>query len=231
VRASSAIAAGAVLPTDAYAGRMLTDRVYDLLKEEILRVERRPGDLLSEADLAARYGVSKTPVREALRLLARDGLVIVLPRKGCMIRPLRLDDIGEIFSIRALLEPTVAAHAATTAGPEDVARLRSLVNEQASLPDDLGRALQIARKFHLALVELGGNSRMHRVITDLVDEVLRLHFLLPNVDSHITSRDELRAHQQLVEALAAGDGERASEVMRVHLNEVAHTLVRGFAGL
>jgi DNA-binding GntR family transcriptional regulator len=208
----------------------MTERVYALLKDEILRVERKPGDLLGEADLAARYGVSKTPVREALRLLARDGWVLVLPRKGYLIRPIRLEDVREIFEMRLALEPVLAAQAAATVSPESVQRLRDLVESQAEA-ESLEKALDAARAFHIAVADLVGNGRMAKALFDLLDEVRRLHFLLPNVESHITSDEELKAHRRLVAALAAGNAEKAGEIMRRHVNEVARTLVHGFGGI
>jgi GntR family transcriptional regulator, rspAB operon transcriptional repressor len=212
------------------AGESLTDQVYELLRDEILRVERQPGDLLSELDLAVRYGVSKTPVREALRLLAHDGWVVVLPRKGYLIRPLRLSDLREIFAARSLIEPSVAGEAARIVTPAQVARLQELVDEQANAVDDLDAALHAARVFHIAVAEVAGNTRVVRMLVDLLDEVRRLHFLLPNVETHITSAEELKAHRSLVEALSAGRAEEATELMREHVNEVARTLVRGFSG-
>jgi DNA-binding GntR family transcriptional regulator len=217
--------------SDSRPDASLTDQVYELLKHEILRVERRPGDLLAEAELAARYKVSKTPVREALRLLARDGWVIVLPRKGYLIRPVRLEDVREIFEIRSMLEPHTAALASATARPADIEKLQSILDAQAAAVDDLDRALQAAREFHIALIEISGNGRLSRMLVDLLDEVRRLHFLLPNVESHITSREEVDAHSSLIDAVAAGDGEKAADIMRTHVNEVARTLVRGFSGL
>jgi DNA-binding GntR family transcriptional regulator len=219
------------LPLNAKNGQSLTDQVYDLLKEEILRVERSPGDMLAEADLAARYGVSKTPVREALRLLARDGWVVVLPRKGYLIRPLKLEDVREIFSVRRMLEPNAAAQAAGIARADDIARLEALVHEQAAAEDDLDRALTAARQFHIAVAAMTGNSRLSDILVGLLDEVRRLHFLLPNVESHITSREELRAHRDLVDAFASGDSDRAAEIMLLHINEVVRTLVQGFSGI
>jgi DNA-binding GntR family transcriptional regulator len=209
----------------------MTDQVYELLKDEIMRVERRPGDLVLESELASKYGVSKTPVREALRLLARDGWVIVLPRKGYLIRPLRLEDVREIFALRGIVEPEAASQAARTAIELDVLQLRALIAEQSEAVDDLGAALGAARKFHVAGVDMAGNTRLSRVLVDLLDEVRRLHFLLPNVESHITSREELGAHQRLVKALAAGDAEKSADIMRKHIAEVARTLVRGFGGV
>lgn len=220
------------LPTvTAPSGRSLTDQVYDLLKEQIIRVELAPGDVLSEYDLAEKFQVSKTPVREALRLLAQGGWVIVLPRKGYLVQPLRLDDVREIFAIRGLIEPGIAAQAASARDADAIGRLRALVKEQADARDDLDRALGSARLFHITLAEITANGRMERIVSGLVDEVRRLHFLLPNVESHITSQEELQAHGKIAEAIANGDSQEASELMRVHLIEVARALVLGFSGL
>ena len=215
----------------AMSGRSLTDQVYDLLKEEIIRDELAPGEVLSEYDLAEKFQVSKTPVREALRLLAQGGWVIVMPRKGYLVQPLRLDDVREIFAIRGLIEPGIAAQAASAHDAGAIRRLQALVEDQAAAKDDLGRALGSARLFHITLAEIAANGRMQRILSDLVDEVRRLHFLLPNVESHITSQEELRAHRNIAEAIADGDSQEASELMRVHLVEVARALVLGFAGL
>jgi len=212
------------------AGQSLTDYVYELLREEILRVERQPGDLLSEFDLAQRYGVSKTPVREALRLLAQEGWVVVLPRRGYLIRPLKLADLREIFAMRSLIEPNMAGEAARAITPDQVSRLAGLVDEQAAAVDDLDKALHAARIFHVAVAEIAGNSRATRVLVDLLDEVRRLHFLLPDVESHITSKEELKAHRGLVTALRTGQTEKATQLMHTHVGEVARTLARGFSG-
>jgi len=221
--------AGASL-VDGSSGVSMTDQVYALLKEEIIRVDRQPGDLLGEAGLAEWFGVSKTPVREALRLLARDGWIIVLPRKGYLVRPLRLGDVREIFAMRLMLEPALASAAAAAADSGVVARLRACVDTQAAA-GSVRDGLVAARDFHVALTGVAGNSRASRTLADLFDEVRRLHFLLPSVESHITSREELAAHQALVGALADGDGARTAELMREHLNEVSRVLVRGFAGV
>jgi DNA-binding GntR family transcriptional regulator len=215
---------------DGSSGISMTDQVYALLKEEIIRVDRQPGDLLGEAGLAERYGVSKTPVREALRLLARDGWIVVLPRKGYLVRPLRLGDVREIFAMRLMLEPALAAAAAAVIDGDAVTRLRARVDAQAAA-GSVRDALGAAREFHVALTDMAGNSRASATLADLFDEVRRLHFLLPSVESHITSREELTAHQHLTGALAQGDGARAAELMREHLNEVSRALVRGFGGV
>lgn len=209
----------------------LTDEVYAKLKDEIVHVVRAPGDVVYESELASEFGVSKTPVREALRLLAHTGWIIVLPRRGYLVRPVELRDIRDIFAIRRMVEPALAAEAATAATPDDVAALESLLAQQ-SRPDDESptAALGAARRFHLALADISGSHRVQSMLSELVDEVRRLHYLLPNVADHITSAEELRAHTLILGAVRARDAEKARALMTEHLNEVAHTLVKGFAG-
>lgn len=209
----------------------LTDDVHTKLKDQILRVERAPGDLVNEAELAKEFRVSKTPVREALRLLAHNGWVVVLPRKGYIIRPVELGDVREIFAIRKMIEPTLAEDVARVATPEHVARLEQVLKRQTGTGKDVAEALQAAREFHLALADMSGSQRVHSILADLVDEVRRLHYLLPNVEGHITSAEELRSHRLILEAIRDRDPIQARALTLEHLNEVAHTLVRGFAGM
>lgn len=208
----------------------LTDDVYDRLRDQILRVERRPGDVIYEADLAKEFGVSKTPVREALRLLAHSGWVVVLPRKGYLIRPVELRDVRDIFAIRKMIEPSLAEEAARSASAEQIASLSALLEKQ-STATELDEALLAAREFHLALAEISGSHRVHSMLEGLVDEVRRLHHLLPHVETRITSEQELHAHNGILHALTDHDPERARALTTEHLNEVAHMLVRGFAGV
>ncbi|GAA3936306.1 GntR family transcriptional regulator [Microbacterium soli] len=208
----------------------LTDDVYDRLRDQILRVERRPGDVIYEADLAEEFGVSKTPVREALRLLAHSGWVVVLPRKGYLIRPVELRDVRDIFAIRRMIEPTLAEEAARSATGAQIASLTRLLDDH-STATALDVALLAAREFHLALAEISGSRRVHAMLEGLVDEVRRLHHLLPHIETRITSQQEIDAHRAILGALTEHDPERARALTLEHLNDVAHMLVRGFAGL
>jgi DNA-binding GntR family transcriptional regulator len=209
----------------------LTDQVYGTLKEEILRVHRAPGEILAEPELAAQFGISKTPIREALRLLVQDGWVRVLPRKGYLIRPLGLDDVREVFSLRQMLEPAMAAEAARRATARDIERLSELLRGQAEADGVIEQALLSARLFHLALAGIAGNTRGVRLLAALLDEVKRLHYLMPDLESHITSTVEIEAHREIAAAIAAQDPDRARELVAAHLTEVSRAMVQSFSGL
>ncbi|MFJ6392930.1 GntR family transcriptional regulator [Streptomyces sp. NPDC091972] len=209
----------------------LTEQVYHRLKEEILQVRHGPGSLLLEPELAARYGISKTPVREALRLLLQDGWVVVMPRKGYLVRPVRLEDIREVFEVRRMVEPVMAAKAAQLRDPADIARLADLCSEQSRDAASIEPALGAARAFHTDLAAMTGNGRALAILTDQLDEVRRLHHLMPKVEGHITSTAELDAHQRILAAVKARDHQAASRLMNDHLSEVAEAMVDAFAGI
>jgi DNA-binding GntR family transcriptional regulator len=207
---------------------LLTERIHRRLREEILHARLKPGQPILEPELAVRFGFSKTPVREALRLLVQDGWVIVLPRKGYLVRPLGLDDVREVFHLREMLEPGFAAEAAWRSGGHSDEELRRAVEELRSARLDVDRALASAASFHIRIAELGGNVRGAKIVANLVDEVTRLHYLMPSLEAHIESSEELDAHERIAGAIEAGDQRGASRAMRAHLRATDRTLVEVF---
>jgi len=209
----------------------LTELAYEALKREILTAGIRPGAPLIENDLASRFGVSKTPIREALRLLVQDGWIVVLPRKGYLVRPLSLEDVREVFALRQLLEPPVTADAAASGSEALLQRLRGATRVQADEETSYEAAMRSARAFHLTLAETAGNGRLLKVLEGLLDEVERLLHLMPELGGHLTSIAETSAHQRIVAAIGAGDPEAAAAHMRAHLAESSQTLVKAFSGV
>jgi DNA-binding GntR family transcriptional regulator len=221
---------GAVIPVSEDEPRLpLTERVYQQLKDDILHARLLPGATVLEPELAARFGVSKTPVREALRLLVQDGWVTVLPRKGYLIRPLGLDDLREVFQLRELLEPGFAAEAAWRYGQDrqDSGVSRAVLDQRSSA-DDLDRALASAADFHIRIAAMAGNARAARIIANLVDEVTRLHNLVPGLEAHIGSLEEIEAHERIAQAITTGNQREASRLMREHLLATHKALVAVF---
>ena len=207
----------------------LTDQIYERVRQEIIEGKWRPGHILIGPELAELYGVSKTPVREALRLLVEEDWMVILPRKGYLVRPLRLGDIGEVFGLRAMIEPTLIAEAARNSGSAAVETLRARLDEQRSSKDDLHASLDAARRFHLAAAQLAHNRRAENILERLLAEVRRLHYLMPDMESHITSSVEIDAHEAILKAVEARDPDAAAALMRDHINEVARTFVTAFA--
>lgn len=208
--------------------RSLTEQVYDELKREIVTGGLRPSETINEPDLAVRYGISKTPIREALRLLVQDGWVVVLRRKGYLVRPLGLEDIREIFAMRRMLEPPLTAGAARRASTADVAILMEIVARQASQDLEFDQIIDAAADFHIAIVKFSSNSRALKVVTALVEEVTRLMHLMPRLEENLRSVAELEAHEAIAEAIEQRNAEEAADLMGAHLTFAGRGMTQVF---
>ncbi|MGE0735530.1 MAG: GntR family transcriptional regulator [Alphaproteobacteria bacterium] len=191
----------------------LRERVYEALRAELRAGRFARGERLREEDIARQLGVSRTPVREALVQLYRDGLLSEAGR-GFMLADLTATDIAEILELRLLLEPAAARHAAEHAPPEEVARLRHcLSREQATahLPD-AAAFIAANADFRLAFVDMCGNARLIRSIRlydDQIDSIRRLTLApIPN------RRFTVSLHEKLLSAIEARNADAAEQAMR-----------------
>ncbi len=209
----------------------LTEHVYGELKRDILRSTLKPGSIVIEAELAERFGYSKTPIREALRLLVQDGWIEVLPRRGYLVRPIGLDDLRQIYEFRGLLERALVPLAAPAVDGAVIAAFRADIAAQASAGESLEESIRASHRFHMRLAHLTANDRIIRTLESLLDEVERLLRMLPHLVSVMTSDEEIGAHTRLVDALEAGDQAAAVQELDEHLQNVGHTLLAALSGL
>lgn len=197
----------------------LTQRVYAMLRTEILTCVIEPGTEVSEAELAERFDVSKTPVREALATLRSDGLVRTFPRRGYQVVPVTFGDMNELFDLRTILEAGAAELACqriTDAEIDNLHRLADVVYDRAEQPS-LKRFVQANRDFHAAIVKASGNERLLQLLTRQIDELERFFYLgarLRDVSSETQSD-----HHDIVETLRKRDPAAARQIMIRH-NEV-----------
>ncbi len=188
--------------------RSLAAQVYQELKRDIILCVLRPGQEVFEGQLAERYGVSKTPIREALNTLRQEAYVQVAPRRGYMITPVSIQDVQHVFHVRLLLEPSAAELAAQRVTGPQLAELRRLAMPRGSGHGDAHAA---NRSFHLAVAEASGNPRLAAFIGKLLEEVERLYHLgLDFGQDHPAHAD---SHLALVEALMEGDHHLARDIM------------------
>lgn len=214
-------------PDTTAATGSLGDQVYRALKEDILTARVGRDELLLEHALAERYGVSKTPVREALRLLVHDGLLLVLPRKGYMVRPVGLQDVVEVFEMRRILEPSLCAEAARRRTPEQIACMEESVEIERSLTDPSLEEMEHSLGLHGLIAEATGNSRAIAMLRSLMEDAARLPWLVPVLKPG-PGRPGVEEHARIVAAIAAGDAETASAEMSAHLEA---TIARAMGGL
>jgi len=200
---------------------LLRDNVYEALRAEILACHLAPGDELREQELAERYAVSRSPVREALLRLSRERLIAVQPRQGYRVAPVSLGDAEALLRFRAVLEPACAADAARVATDSQLAAMEPFRRFEGSAEEFIA----YNRAFHTAVAEASGNRRMAEVARDLIEQADRLVRISL---ASLKGRDPERLvaeHDAIVEALRARDGRLAARLLRQHLEEAEHRIV------
>ncbi|MER7369787.1 GntR family transcriptional regulator [Nonomuraea wenchangensis] len=189
----------------------------DDLRSLILGGQYAPGDRLAEVELAEALGVSRTPVREALRRLAAEGLVELVANKGARVVEYPRDDLESIFELRARIEGLAARQAALAAAPEDADRLHAIAVElrEHADRDDLDAVYRLNADFHQGLVRLGGSTLLAQQISMLIHSPVLLR-TYGSFDKEAMDRSTGH-HLEIAAAVRAGDPEWAEAVMRAHL--------------
>jgi DNA-binding GntR family transcriptional regulator len=202
--------------------RTLRQEVVEELRSMITRGDLKPGDRLVEDRLAEQLGVSRNPVREAIRALESTGLVEVRPRKGAYVSSFHVDDVRKLLELRAVLEAYAAELAASQSDPEGLATLGDLLTEgrRASAADDLVRAAECHRAFHVAIESLADNPYLAHAVAPLRHQT-ELVFSVLSARRDRTSWDE---HQRVRDAIVAGDVEAAREATHAHMKSVVAAL-------
>lgn len=196
--------------------RALYQEVADRLRQQIVDGALEPGSWIDEMKLAAEYGTSRTPLREALKVLAAEGLVAMKVRRGAYVAEVSADDRAQVYHLLALLESdaasTVAANA-TDAQRRELAALHAQLEAQSRKRAEFFAANE---RFHLALLEMAGNRWALQTVVDL-RKVMRLsrHRSLAREGRLSAS---LQEHRALMQAIEARDGAAAARVMRAHFD-------------
>ncbi|MGQ9584402.1 MAG: GntR family transcriptional regulator [Anaerolineae bacterium] len=195
-----------------------TDEVYTRIKREILCGEIEPGSLLSESKLAERFGVSRTPVREALSLLASDGLITTLPQRGHLVHTVSLSEVLDAFRVREILEVEAAGLAVHRISDAEIVHLRELAEARE------GDFPSLNHEFHTIIAKAGGN----RVLADFIERLLMLMRRVLLLDPHLAGWTEEGTQEALAicEALAARDEAAAREAMRTHIRNTLASILR-----
>ncbi|MEU0412759.1 GntR family transcriptional regulator [Streptomyces griseorubiginosus] len=196
------------------------ERVADALRAALIAGELLPGQVYSAPALATRFGVSATPVREAMLDLAKEGLVDTVPNKGFRVTAVSDQQLDEYTHIRSLIEIPTVVELATTADPVSLEALRPAAREivQAAVAGDLIAYVEADTRFHLGLLALAGNAHLVEVVRDLRKRS-RLYGLTPLVKSGrlLASAEE---HLELLDALVARDEGAVRSVMTRHIGHV-----------
>jgi DNA-binding GntR family transcriptional regulator len=191
------------------------EAAYAQLKEEIATGKMMPGSRVREVEIADRLGVSRTPVREALRRLEADGLVTHVPHMGAVVATLDHSAVIELYAMREILEGTAARFAARHASEVEIQDLVYLVETEMDRAADPAALAQINRAFHSALYHAGHNQFLLKALGALADAMILLGGTTLAVDTRSTTAHE--EHKAMVKAIAARDPDAAEEAAREHI--------------
>jgi DNA-binding GntR family transcriptional regulator len=196
------------------ARRALYEDVAERLRAQIFARELEPGAWIDESKLALEFGISRTPLREALKVLAAEGLVAMKPRRGAYVAEMSRDDVAQIYHLLALLESDAAGEVARRASDEQLQRLAALHERLEKQVRQRDAFFATNEQFHLTLLEIAGNRWRSQVVADLrkVMKLNRHHSLFKQG----RLADSLAEHRLLMDALMKRNAARATALMRQH---------------
>jgi DNA-binding GntR family transcriptional regulator len=207
-----------ILSSPSSGTKLLRETIYEQLRADILQLRLPPGTEIREAELAARFEVSKSPVRDALMRLEREALVITSPRQGYRVAPVSLADVQDMFHLRAALERACMERIVRQASTEQLATLEPFRRYEAD--DWAGGFIDYNRAFHRSLAELAANVRMRDHLLDLIDQMERVVLMSVNKVRQGSGNTQslVDEHCRMIDALQERQVRRAERLAEQHIS-------------
>lgn len=207
--------------------RLLREKIHDELRADMISCRLAPGTEIREAELALRFGVSKSPVRDALMRLEREGLVITLPRQGYRVAPVSVADVEDMFDLRDALERACIARIVKRASDEELAALDRFRVYEGSRWD--GGFVAYNREFHHTLARISGSRRMRDHVIELIDQMDRAVQLSLSSLKRGDPQEFVDEHCALIDALQARDAARAQRIAGRHVGDAAKRVLQALS--
>ena len=207
----------------------LREKILETIRDAILKGTMKPGERVSEPDLAERFGISRTPIREAFRQLESEGYLHVVPRKGAVVASLSERDIEEFYAIKIILEGFAARMAAEKLTEKDLERLET-INERLqkiASEGDVKNFFRVHNEFHEVFIKAAGNEKLYDMINQLVMKFKRLR--LASLSQPGRMAVSVEDHRDMIEAFKNHDGERADSLVRHAATIGADVLIQSMA--
>ncbi len=223
-KAKSQAKSGAKPAGDRIDRRTLSQRLAEDLRQMILDGDLTPGQRLQEAELSGLFGVSRTPLREALKALSSEGLVEIAPNKGARVSELSLEELAETFPVMGALEALAGELAARNAREDEIARLRDLHEEIVThyKASDLKAYFAANQRFHEGLLGAAHNATLSQHYHQLAGRVRRARY-----QANLSARrwaQSVSEHETIIAALEARDGDLLSKTLRAHIDHKFETV-------
>lgn len=218
-----------LLPVKLDSYKPLREVVCETLREAVISGVLKPGERLMEIQLAEELGVSRTPVREAIRKLEMEGFVVMIPRRGTYVADISIKDINDVYEIRTALDVLAAGLAAERISDDELETMERLMVEIGEYAETgtLDKIVEADTRFHDVLYQASRNERLVGIINNLREQITRLRTTSMNYPGRLTQMME--EHKCLVEAIASRDVEAAQRAAREHLENAEQTLLKEIA--
>lgn len=217
---------GRLQPINFDSYQPLREIVCENLRDAIKKGILEPGERLMEVQIADELGISRTPVREAIRKLEQEGYVIMMPRRGTYVADVSVSDIKEIFEIRSALESLATGLAARRIEQDEIEKLQTLLNEieEYIAQGDIDKIVETDIKFHELLYQVSRNERLAAIIYNLKEQLSRFRTLSMSYPGRL--QETFEEHSEMVEAIADGDVSAARDAAEHHMERAEETLLK-----
>ena len=207
----------------------LREKILETIRDAILKGSLKPGERVSEPELAERFGISRTPIREAFRQLESEGYLKVIPRKGAVVASLSERDIEEFYAIKIILEGFAAKMAAEKLSMKDIEKLESINQRLAQIAKDgdVKNFFRVHNEFHEVFIKAAGNERLYEMINQLVMKFKRLR--LASLSVHGRMEISVEEHRNMIQAFKDNDGDKADSLVRHAATIGADVLIQSMA--
>ncbi|MDD3269609.1 MAG: GntR family transcriptional regulator [Syntrophomonadaceae bacterium] len=214
-----------LVPVNLDSYKPLRELVLEAIREAIKEGILKPRERLMEIQLAEELGVSRTPIREALRKLELEGFIVMVPRKGAYVADISFKDIADVFEIRTALEGLAAGLAAERITDEELEAMERHLVEKADaiFRQDMERLIEVDTKFHEAIYKASRNQRLWTIINNLREQIQR--FRTTSLAYPGRMQQSLNEHRHLVEAIQARDPQLARQLAQEHIENAEQSMI------
>lgn len=204
----------------------LRDVVFNTLRQAILKGELKPGERLMEIALAEKLGVSRTPIREAMRKLELEGLVVMIPRRGAQVANITEKDLNDVLEVRIALENVAIEKACTRMSEEDMGRLWLAAKEfeRTMAEGNLVRLAEADVDFHEIIYRASDNKRLNQVLNNLREQIYR--YRVEYLKEEETRNLLVKEHEELTKAIRQRDVKKAQEISFRHIENQRRAIIQ-----
>lgn len=204
----------------------LRERIVEFIKDAVISGSLKPGERVPESEIAERFGISRTPIREAFRQLESDGFLIMTPRKGAVVSPITDKDVREFYAIKSLLEGYAAEKACMELTDKEIKKLQDL-NTEMEKNEEKGHVknfFKLDNQFHEVFIKACGNEKLCALINQLVEQFERFRITALSLPGRM--HNSVSQHKEIIEAIEDKNTELVSTLVRANAESNCEVLVR-----